>query len=300
MPTMNLPFPPHLHLMRWLTLSMAILFLSAPGHLPAKAAFLSESDLITKSAVIAIIELGEPVDVEQKSATWTYRKQAPAKVITRLKGDLPDTFTLHGHETFICAQCQLSAGRHLAFLTRNGPLWVGTNWHLSLRPIRKGEIEWFTPSPKDGLTLKYQPEATVLQRIQTTLQSASSSPADTSHRTSSARATGAISTPASGDVPSTHSNLTPMLPVASFPNTPEARRTTGERAKALLLAAGIQDTPMTGTAALTLSVLDTHAPKARKILARAVLNENLQLSIIILKDNRFQPATPEELAALAK
>jgi hypothetical protein len=34
-------------------------------------------------------------------------------------------------------------GRFLAFLTKDGDLWVGANWQLSLRPIQNEQVEWY-------------------------------------------------------------------------------------------------------------------------------------------------------------
>lgn len=149
------------------------LVLAGQGH--GKARFFSRSELVRKSLVIAIIELGEPGPsksnpgadpfVDQALGTvWSYQKSAKAKVVRILKGEIPAEFVLHGNETFICAQCTLSKGRFLAFLQKDKDLWVGTNWHLSLRPVKDGKIEWY-----DGEDLMkpmtLQPEAAVLADV---------------------------------------------------------------------------------------------------------------------------------------
>ncbi len=131
----------------------------------AKAYFQTETELVTQSAAIAIIEIAEPQPSEQKGTTWTYRQSATAKIISRIKGDIPDTFTLHGDETFICARCPLRAGRFLAFLNRDGELWIGANWQLSLRPIKDDKIEWYVV-PEQRNPMAYQPSELVLKRIQ--------------------------------------------------------------------------------------------------------------------------------------
>lgn len=147
-----------------LILLALLLSLVAIPQVMAKAYFQNETELVTKSATIAIIEIAEPQPSDKKGTTWTYRQSASAKVITRIKGDIPDTFTLHGDETFICAQCQLRAGRFLAFLNRDGALWVGANWQLSLRPIKDEKIEWYVVSEQRP-AMAYQPSDKVLQRI---------------------------------------------------------------------------------------------------------------------------------------
>ncbi|MFN0129497.1 MAG: hypothetical protein ACKV19_22755 [Verrucomicrobiales bacterium] len=130
----------------------------------AKAYFQTESELVTQSTAIAIIELSDPVDSDQKGGTWTYRKSASAKVIDRVAGTIPDTFTLFGDETFICAQCHLVAGRYLAFLRRDGDLWAGANWNLSLRPLKENMIEWYT-APERRFPMTFQPRANVIGRV---------------------------------------------------------------------------------------------------------------------------------------
>jgi len=150
-----------------------VLVLASHGH--GKAYFFKRSELVQKSLVIAIIDLGEPEPSKSNAgadpfvdqavgATWAYQKSAKAKVVRTIKGDIPAEFVLHGDETFICAQCRLSKGRFLAFLQKDKDLWVGTNWHLSLRPVKEGKIEWY-----DGEDLMkpmtLQPEAAVLADV---------------------------------------------------------------------------------------------------------------------------------------
>lgn len=149
-------------------------------HSHGKAYFFKRTELVEKSLVIAIIELGEPgpskpnagadpfVD-QAMGTTWSYQKSSKASLVRKIKGEIPADFILHGDETFICAQCRLSKGRFLAFLQKDMDLWVGTNWHLSLRPIKDGWIEWY-----DGedliKPLKFQPEKVVIAEIEKLLR----------------------------------------------------------------------------------------------------------------------------------
>ena len=158
------PFPPVMLSMKPLLLAL-LLGLAVVPQAMAKAYFQNETELVTLSTVIAIVEIAEPQPSEQKGTTWTYRQSATAKVISRIKGDIPDTFTLYGDETFICAQCQLKAGRFLAFLNRDADLWVGANWQLSLRPIKDEKIEWYVVYEQRP-AMTYQPSDKVLKRIQ--------------------------------------------------------------------------------------------------------------------------------------
>ena len=130
-----------------------LLFMTGPTL--GKAAFFSPAELARKADAIALVDLDEPEAVAASDPSETpsssagyYRKKAQARVVERIRGDIPDRFLIYGDEAFICAQCTLSKGRFLAFLTKKGDFWVGTNWHLSLRPIKGDQIEWIaTDSP---------------------------------------------------------------------------------------------------------------------------------------------------------
>lgn len=138
--------------------------LASAHHAFAKAYFQTETELVTKATAIAVIEIAEPTRTEQKGAIWTYRQTATAKVLDRIKGNLPDAIALFGDETFICAQCHLAAGRYLAFLSRDGDLWVGANWQLSLRPVKADMIEWYA-APEQRHAMTFQPADSVLKRV---------------------------------------------------------------------------------------------------------------------------------------
>lgn len=166
------------------TLAAILGFVLVPAsHGHAKAYFFKRSELVEKSLVIAIIELGDPgpakanagadpfVD-QAKGTTWTYQKSSKASMVRKIKGEISADFILHGDETFICAQCRLSKGRFLAFLQKDKDLWVGTNWHLSLRPIKDGRIEWYEG---EDLTkpMKFQPEKVVIAEVEKLLRESS-------------------------------------------------------------------------------------------------------------------------------
>lgn len=168
--------------MRTFTLILGC-FLALAGFSHGKAYFFKRTELVEKSLVIAIIELGDPgpskanagadpfVD-QAKGKTWTYQKSSKASVVRKIKGEIPADFVLHGDEAFICAQCRLSKGRFLAFLQKDMDLWVGTNWHLSLRPIKDGKIEWYDG---EDLTkpMKFQPEKVVIEEVEKLLRESS-------------------------------------------------------------------------------------------------------------------------------
>jgi hypothetical protein len=126
--------------------------------------------------VIALVSLEQPesarpagkaVDPFAENASgknWTYSQQTKVSVEKVLKGKIPDNFVMYGGESFICAQCTLSKGRFLAFLGKDGDLWVGANWHLSLRPIKDDEVEWYI-SQEQRFPMKFQKLADVLAQI---------------------------------------------------------------------------------------------------------------------------------------
>ncbi len=131
----------------------------------AKAYFADAKEMVEQSVAIAIVDIESVKAVEEKGSIWTYRERAQAKVQQQLKGSLPKNVQLFGQETFICAQVRFQPGRYLVFLKRDGDKLVGANWHLSVRPIKDGQVEWF--SGKDRRELSWQPLSEVLEEIRT-------------------------------------------------------------------------------------------------------------------------------------
>lgn len=141
-----------------------------------KAYFFTRTELVQKSTAIAIVELAEPEGAALANGEkdpfsntvpgehWAYSQQAKVKVVEIIKGDLPREIVMHGGESFICAQCHLSKGRFLAFLKRDKDLWVGSNWHLSLRPVKDGKIEWYI-AEEQRAPMSDQPQAEVIAQV---------------------------------------------------------------------------------------------------------------------------------------
>ena len=155
-----------------------LLVLAVTWSASGAAVFFTRPELIRKAEVIAIITLDEPegakpvgefgdpfVTDTAAGKKWNYSQQAKGRVAQVLKGKIPDDFIVYGKEGFICAQCTLSKGRFLAFLSKDGDLWAGTNWHLSLRPIRDTEVEWYI-SDEQRYPLKFQKLDQVVAEIQ--------------------------------------------------------------------------------------------------------------------------------------
>ncbi len=109
----------------------------------AKAYYQGKDEMIAQAEAIAIVRIDDVRKADVKGRTWTYRQIASATVVDLLRGELPQKFLLHGSENFICAQCPLSAGTYLAFLKKDGDLWTGSNWHLSLQAISGDKVAWY-------------------------------------------------------------------------------------------------------------------------------------------------------------
>jgi hypothetical protein len=130
----------------------------------AEAYFQTEAEMIRSAEVIAVISITDLRDSDVKGRTWTYRKSGEAKVETILKGQIPKAFTMYGAETFKCASCPIAEGRFLAFLKKDGDLWTGSNWHLSLRPIKGANVLWYI-ADDNRYEMKSTPLDAVLIRI---------------------------------------------------------------------------------------------------------------------------------------
>ena len=152
---------------RFLTLlSVSSLFAMVP-HLYAKAYFASESEMIERAEIIAIVNISAVEQAETKSTPFNYYEIAHATVEQTLKGTLPKAVKLYGAENFICAQISYTPGRRLVFLRRDGDLLAGCNWHLGVRPIKGEEVEWYKP---EGRGLSWQPLEAVLARIKKSIK----------------------------------------------------------------------------------------------------------------------------------
>src|ERR1043166_1386675 len=126
--------------------------------------------MIRESDFIALVDISRVDDTETKGTHWTYRRKAAATVSQSLKGSLPQDVLLYGDEDFICAQVKFQPGRYLVFLRRDGDLLVGPNWHLSVRPLKDAQVEWYVPGER--LKLSWQPLDTVMKRIMRSLEHA--------------------------------------------------------------------------------------------------------------------------------
>lgn len=129
--------------------SAAILVLAAllqsglnPCPVSAKAYFATRSEMVEKAEVIALLNLGEVENCQERGQYFTYQEKCTAKVEKVYKGKLPRSITIFGAETFKCGQMRIIPGRAIVFLSKDTPLYHGCNWHLSLNHIDGNKINW--------------------------------------------------------------------------------------------------------------------------------------------------------------
>jgi len=91
--------------------------------------------------------------------------------------------------------------------------------------------------------------------------------------------------------PSSRATEPNWVPTASWPNSPEATEKQGTCAFAILREHNIQAVAV-ATAGVTLNVGGTQASEARKLLAKAIVAENLQIDLI---DDQGKLITPTEI-----
>ena len=150
-------------LRNFITVLVATLFAGAVPSTFAKAYYATEDEMIERAEAIAIVDISRVESAETKAEPFNYSEIAHATVKQTLKGTLPQTVKLYGGESFICAQVHFAPGRYLVFLSRDHDFLVGCNWHLSVRPIKDTQVEWYVPGER--LKLSWQQLDTVLGRI---------------------------------------------------------------------------------------------------------------------------------------
>ena len=127
--------------MKNIVLFLILLGIASPCF--AKAHYANKKDMIKEAECIVVVNITDVEKAEKKGASWTYRQKVSATVEQCLKGDTKGNITIYGLENFICAQCRYKKGHFVLFLRKNNNLWVGSNWHLGIRPIKDDKVEWF-------------------------------------------------------------------------------------------------------------------------------------------------------------
>ncbi len=149
------------------TILITILFIMVFGTartVTAKAYYAGKREMIQKAECIAVVKITNIENADKKGKTWTYRKKASATVESCLKGNAKGEIEIYGMETFICAKCRYEKGRFILFLRKEKGVWVGSNWHLGIRAIRKGKVEWFK-NDKTRFEMKTMPLVDVIDEI---------------------------------------------------------------------------------------------------------------------------------------
>jgi hypothetical protein len=91
--------------------------------------------------------------------------------------------------------------------------------------------------------------------------------------------------------PASRASEPQWVPTASWPNSPEANEKQGHRAFTILREHNIQAVAV-ASAGVTLNVGDTQASEARKLLAKAIIAENLRIDLL---DDQGKIITPTEI-----
>ncbi len=130
---------------RHLALLLAVLLL--PSLAFAKARFMPKQEMIESSDAIVIGTI-QKVEELKPAVEGYYRQKATVTVSQTLMGTPVKSLELFGGEMFICAQCNLKPGTYLMFLKKRKNLWTGTNWDISLRPVKDGKIQWYGKNDK--------------------------------------------------------------------------------------------------------------------------------------------------------
>ena len=129
------------------------LLVSYPHAAWAKAYFASQSEMLKNSQIIAVVDVKKVEKADAHGVSRTYSQKATADVEQVLKGSPGKQITMYGGEDFICAQCQFKPGKTLVFLNQDNNLLIGSNWHLSIRPIENGQLEWYARDHHSPLKL---------------------------------------------------------------------------------------------------------------------------------------------------
>ena len=145
---------------------MLLMLLGVASPCFANARYAQKKDMIEEAECIAVVNITKVEKANRKEKSWTYRQKAAATVEQCLKGDVKGEITIYGLEDFVCAQCRYEKGRFILFLRKDGSLWVGSNWHLGIRPIKEKTVEWFKDD-KTFFEMKDTPLDKVVDEINT-------------------------------------------------------------------------------------------------------------------------------------
>ncbi|MBX9667746.1 MAG: hypothetical protein K2X93_09020 [Candidatus Obscuribacterales bacterium] len=109
----------------------------------AKAAYAGKNQMIDCCEVIAVVDVKKVEKSDEKGSSWTFSEKATALPVRIIKGELSNPSLIYGGENFICARCEIPVGKSLVFLNRDDNRLIGSNWHLSIRPVKGGCLDWY-------------------------------------------------------------------------------------------------------------------------------------------------------------
>lgn len=114
----------------------------------AKYRFLSPTEMIQNSDVIAIVDISSVEDVETTSEHWTYTQRAHATIDQLIKGRPEKSIILVGKlKKKLCVpDWTLEPGKQLVFIRKrkSNDDYVSANSGAGLLPIRNGKVAWFS------------------------------------------------------------------------------------------------------------------------------------------------------------
>lgn len=116
----------------------------------AKAYFAPLDDMIGNAEVIAVVTITRLAPAHAEEASRRYKDMIASVTVNQvIKGKLASSTEIYIPSFFPCATVEVTEGDFMVFLEqRNGQL-TSSNWHLSLRPMMSGKIEWISDDRKE-------------------------------------------------------------------------------------------------------------------------------------------------------
>lgn len=135
----------------------------------AKAYYAGKREMVREAGCIVIVNITMVETKDRKEKPSGYAQKASATVERCLKGGVKGEIEIYGMGTFICAQCRYQTGRFILFLRKARGFWLGSNWHLGIRPIKGSKVQWFKDD-KNLFETKDTPLDEVINEITTILE----------------------------------------------------------------------------------------------------------------------------------
>ena len=137
------------------SLLLSAFLLNAPmAH--AQISFASIEEMIKDADVIAVVEVLEARPARITEANLRHKDMvANMRIETVIKGEMPTgvTASMFLMDGFPYVTVDVRPGTYLVFLRLHEDVLLNSNWHVSLRPIREGSVEWFSERTKNVVYL---------------------------------------------------------------------------------------------------------------------------------------------------